>query len=139
MGCGSPFAFSGYFSVRLYAGHLGVVMTQAWLPAMLWAFNRALRRERLAGAALGGLVVALSLLAGHTASFLYVGLVLGAYAMYRAWKAWSGRYELRAALVPLLADRGQIDGRATAYVCRNYACNLPVTDPDALAEQLTQG
>jgi uncharacterized protein YyaL (SSP411 family) len=41
-----------------------------------------------------------------------------------------------AALVPLLADRGQVNGRPTAYVCQNYTCNLPVTDPGALAAQL---
>jgi len=41
-----------------------------------------------------------------------------------------------AALIPLLADRGQLDGRATAYVCRSFVCNLPVTDPAALAGQL---
>ena len=44
--------------------------------------------------------------------------------------------DIAHALVPLLADRGQIDGRATAYVCRNYTCRLPVTDPAALVEQL---
>ena len=38
--------------------------------------------------------------------------------------------------MPLLADRGMVDGRATAYVCQNYVCQLPVTDPEALAEQL---
>ena len=38
--------------------------------------------------------------------------------------------------VPLLHDRVAIDGRPTAYVCRNFACNLPVTDAAALAEQL---
>ena len=41
-----------------------------------------------------------------------------------------------AAGVPLLESRGAIDGRATAYVCRNYACELPVTDRAALARQL---
>ncbi len=40
------------------------------------------------------------------------------------------------ALVPLLADRGQIGGRATAYVCRGFVCNLPVTGPEALGRQL---
>ncbi len=36
----------------------------------------------------------------------------------------------------LLAGRPLREGKATAYVCRNYACNLPVTTPDALARQL---
>ena len=38
--------------------------------------------------------------------------------------------------IPLLAERAAVDGRATAYVCRNYACQLPVTDSDALRQQL---
>ena len=38
--------------------------------------------------------------------------------------------------IPLLRDRQRIDGRATAYVCRNYVCQLPVADADALAGQL---
>jgi len=38
--------------------------------------------------------------------------------------------------IPLLEGRGAVDGRATAYVCRNYTCDLPVTEPAALARQL---
>jgi uncharacterized protein YyaL (SSP411 family) len=41
-----------------------------------------------------------------------------------------------AAGVPLLEGRALVDGRPTAYVCRNYACELPVTEPGALARQL---
>jgi uncharacterized protein YyaL (SSP411 family) len=41
-----------------------------------------------------------------------------------------------AAGLPLLEGRDAIDGKTTAYVCRNYACELPVTDPTALARQL---
>ena len=37
---------------------------------------------------------------------------------------------------PLLEQRVMQDGRATAYVCENYACQLPVTDAAALAAQL---
>jgi hypothetical protein len=44
--------------------------------------------------------------------------------------------EAALAAVSLLANRGQIDGRATAYVCRNYVCKLPVGEPSALASQL---
>jgi uncharacterized protein YyaL (SSP411 family) len=38
--------------------------------------------------------------------------------------------------VKLLDDRSMIDGEPTAYVCRGYACDKPVTDPDSLSEQL---
>ena len=38
---------------------------------------------------------------------------------------------------PLLVDRGTIDGRPAAYVCVNYVCQQPVTEPSALAEQLS--
>ncbi len=38
--------------------------------------------------------------------------------------------------VPLLAERTTDNGRATAYVCRQFVCKLPVSRPEALAEQL---
>ncbi|NWJ48277.1 MAG: thioredoxin domain-containing protein [Chloroflexi bacterium] len=37
---------------------------------------------------------------------------------------------------PLLEDRKMLDGKATAYVCQNFACLRPVTTPEGLAEQL---
>ncbi|MEE8519268.1 MAG: thioredoxin domain-containing protein, partial [Dehalococcoidia bacterium] len=37
---------------------------------------------------------------------------------------------------PLLTQRGQVGGRATAYVCSNYVCALPTADPKELASQL---
>jgi uncharacterized protein len=41
--------------------------------------------------------------------------------------------------VPLLAERGRIEGRATAYVCRNRTCKLPVTKPEDVLEQIRAG
>jgi uncharacterized protein len=38
--------------------------------------------------------------------------------------------------IPLLQERPQVDGRATAYVCQHFACRIPVNEPEALAEQL---
>jgi uncharacterized protein YyaL (SSP411 family) len=37
-----------------------------------------------------------------------------------------------AAVAPWLGQYRQIDGLATAYVCRAHVCGLPVTDADAL-------
>jgi hypothetical protein len=36
--------------------------------------------------------------------------------------------------IDAIADMHPIDGRASAYVCRDYTCQLPVNTPDALAE-----
>jgi len=41
-----------------------------------------------------------------------------------------------ADLVPLLSDRDPIPGRARAFVCRNYACQLPAEDVETLRAQL---
>ena len=38
--------------------------------------------------------------------------------------------------VKLLDDRTPLGGRPTAYVCRGYTCDAPVTDPSELAKQL---
>jgi uncharacterized protein YyaL (SSP411 family) len=45
--------------------------------------------------------------------------------------------EEAARLVPLLAGRELLDGKAAAYVCERFTCKLPVSESDALAEQLT--
>jgi uncharacterized protein len=38
--------------------------------------------------------------------------------------------------VPLLRDRPSVEGRPTAYVCRDFVCLLPVTTASALIDQL---
>jgi uncharacterized protein len=61
-----------------------------------------------------------------------------------AWAHWRPAQVLAAAgpdgiatsAVPLLADRVMVDGRPTAYVCHGFVCDLPVTDPAALAARL---
>ncbi|MEU8237763.1 thioredoxin domain-containing protein [Actinoplanes missouriensis] len=40
--------------------------------------------------------------------------------------------------VPLLADRPLIGGASTAYVCRGFVCDRPVTTPGDLADRLGQ-
>src|SRR4051794_3770976 len=38
--------------------------------------------------------------------------------------------------VPLLQDRQPVDGRAAAYVCENFTCQMPVTEPAELEGML---
>lgn len=37
---------------------------------------------------------------------------------------------------PLLEGRAPVDGEPAAYVCRDFACRMPVTSPEALSEEL---
>ena len=39
--------------------------------------------------------------------------------------------------LPLFEGRKMLDGKPTAYVCRNYACELPVTSVEDLRKQLS--
>jgi uncharacterized protein len=43
-----------------------------------------------------------------------------------------------AELLPLVRDRGTVDGQPTAFVCVHYSCKTPVTDPAELAAQLEE-
>ena len=64
------------------------------------------------------------------------------YSSYLPNKVVAGRSEgdeEAMRLVPLLADRPMRGGEATAYVCVNYACQSPTTEPAELARQLGVG
>jgi uncharacterized protein YyaL (SSP411 family) len=45
--------------------------------------------------------------------------------------------DMRHMELPLLQDRPLVDGKPTAYLCENYACQRPTTDPAELERQLT--
>ncbi len=40
--------------------------------------------------------------------------------------------------IKLLEGRGQVAGKATVYVCRNFTCDAPVTDPAQFSDQLNR-
>lgn len=79
---GIGFAFGGLLAGRLWAGHQPVYAVFVWTPVMLLALVWAVDRRRWAAAVLAGVPFALSLLAGHVPSFLYVGLIWAAFAAY---------------------------------------------------------
>ena len=39
-------------------------------------------------------------------------------------------------LVPFIKEQSSIDGKATAYVCENYACKLPTTNVEEMISQI---
>jgi hypothetical protein len=49
----------------------------------------------------------------------------------------TGEWQRRiGAVAPFAAALRTIDGRATAYLCRDFACQAPTSDPDELARQV---
>ena len=34
--------------------------------------------------------------------------------------------------IPLLKDKGPLEGKSTAYICKNYSCKEPITDDKTL-------
>jgi hypothetical protein len=97
------FAFSGYTFTRIQAGHVGLFNTGAWLPLILWMGKRAIDRRSWRWAILGGLPVGMAFLAGHTATFIYVGLTLAFYMAFCVWRAAPDlRIMLKILLPPLV-------------------------------------
>jgi uncharacterized protein YyaL (SSP411 family) len=39
-------------------------------------------------------------------------------------------------LAPFLESKGMVDGKAAAYVCRDYACKMPTSDPEKMLSLL---
>ncbi len=43
---------------------------------------------------------------------------------------WLGRY------LPFVKSAAMINGKPTAYICENYVCRLPTSDPEIVARLL---
>jgi uncharacterized protein YyaL (SSP411 family) len=63
-------------------------------------------------------------------------VLCGAYRPHQVVALAAPDDQVAASIVPILAGRPQQDGRATAYVCHQFVCQAPVTDPASLAAQI---
>ena len=55
---------------------------------------------------------------------------------YRPFQVVAASTEGGEAPLPVLENRPRVDGKGTAYVCRKFVCQAPVTDPRDLAREL---
>jgi uncharacterized protein YyaL (SSP411 family) len=55
---------------------------------------------------------------------------------YRPFQVIAAGDEGEEAPLPLLENRARVGGQGTAYVCRQFVCQAPVTEPDELAREL---
>jgi len=63
-------------------------------------------------------------------------VVRGEYRPFSVVALAAGARQANESTVPLLRERAMRDERATAYVCRAFACRAPTTEPAELAAQL---
>lgn len=89
------FAFSGFVAARIWAGHVGLIAVHSWLPWMLLALAWSVQRKSVWAGILAGLPFALAVLAGHTTSLLYVGIIWAAFGLFLIWTGISWRLVLR--------------------------------------------
>lgn len=76
----TTFAFSGFFAAQ--AGHVNQVRAAVWLPLLLLFFDRAIHRRSLGYALASGMVIALTLLAGHSQEAYMILCALGGFAVW---------------------------------------------------------
>lgn len=92
---GITFAFSGFVAARIYAGHIGFLATNSWLPWLLLGLVWSVRRRSAAAGVLAGVPFGLAILAGNPTSLLYTGLIWGLFALFWQWQAASRWFVLR--------------------------------------------
>ena len=66
-----------------------------------------------------------------------LSVVFGRYLPNKVVVGWDPGDPEANAQVPLLRGRDMISSKPTAFVCENYTCLLPTTDPAELNRQLS--
>ena len=137
---GSSAASSVLLKLAIYTGDSG--MRDKAVEGIRSARELMLRVPAGAGHWLGGLDFYLSApkeiaIAGDPGDHATRALLAEIYRHYLPNKVVMGVGGKGAiANLPLARERERLGGVATAYVCENYACQMPTTDPSVMAQQL---
>jgi len=95
---GGIWLLNAYLVVWLENPHR--LSTLAWLPGVFWAYQKAVDERRLDIAAVGGLLLGLSILGGQVQFIFATGLVLGIYTL--SIVVWDGFKRSQWSLRPLV-------------------------------------
>jgi hypothetical protein len=76
------FMFSDLFLTHF--GNLNLIAVAAWLPWVFWAYERALARQGMRWAVVGGALLGIATLAGHLQVTIFIGLALTIYTVLHA-------------------------------------------------------
>ncbi len=123
------FLFGGFFTARLFAGHMGLIAVHAWIPWLLWTTWWTVgRKGSWQRAPAAGLVLALAILAGHTTSLLYVGLIWGLFILFL----------FAAERPPVVPALGRLALIGLAAAVLSAGALLPLVEFSRLAARTTQ-
>lgn len=91
------FMLNGFFMAHLSLGHIGIVRTSCYLPAVFYFVERGLARSDWRSYLAAGVALALQILCGHTQFYFYTILFLGGYVALRVFlfenaKDWGRRF-----------------------------------------------
>ncbi|MBN1580397.1 MAG: hypothetical protein JXA89_06815, partial [Anaerolineae bacterium] len=100
------YMFSDLFIVHL--GNLNIIATATWLPLALLCFRRALLYPSWTWTGWSGIVLGIAALVGHAQMFLYVGMSLGLYCLFRVAGSWKAGWKTNLAHLSKLALTGTI-------------------------------
>ncbi|MBI5452066.1 hypothetical protein HY945_01260, partial [Candidatus Gottesmanbacteria bacterium] len=76
------FILGGFFASRVYAGHVEIFSTVAFLPWVFWSMRQLLYRATRLNIVFLVIFFALEILAGYTAVVLFTGELIAAYLLF---------------------------------------------------------
>ncbi len=98
---GTIFGLSGFMMAHL--GHVVVIHSVAWIPLLLWSYEKLRRKWHVGWFVAGSAAIGMSFLGGHTPIFTLGFGLATAYAIVLGWSAPVGRWRYYTTCTLLIA------------------------------------